>query len=65
MFEILRNINLPNKKILDKLIDKKKIGYIDFPKLINKFRKLYGTEINLNYKLCAQYVFKIFINNLI
>ena len=62
MYEILKNIKKENRKSIIKMIDKKQIGFVDFIKLINKLREIYGTEINLNYKLCAQYVFKVFIN---
>ena len=62
MYEILKNLKNENRKSIVKIIDKKKRGFVEFSKLINKLREFYGTEINLNYKLCAQYVFKVFIN---
>ena len=48
------------KKLLEK-IDKKKKGYIPFPDFIKNCIEVYGATIDLNYKLCAQYLFKKYI----
>ena len=61
MNELLLKLKKGYRKSLSKKIDKKHTGYIAFPDFINICRKIYGTEINLNYKLCAQYLFKVFI----
>ena len=50
------------KKLLEK-IDKEKKGFITFPEFIKNCHEIYGTNIDLNYKLCAQYLFKKYINN--
>ena len=63
IYELLIKMKKGYRKALSEKIDKKKKGYISFPEFIKKFRKIYGTEINLNYKLCAQYLFKAFIIN--
>ena len=47
-------------KLIEKL-DKDKKGFISFPELISKLTNIYGTDIDLNYKLCAQYLFKKYI----
>ena len=44
-------------------IDLDKKGYLTFPEFINQMIKIYGTDIDLNYKLCAQYFFLKFIKN--
>ena len=48
------------KKLLEK-IDKKKKGFITFPEFIKNCIEIYGTNIDLNYKLCAQYLYKKYI----
>ena len=50
------------KKLIEK-IDKEKKGFISFPELIKVLIELYGTNIDLNYKLCAQYLFKKYIKD--
>ena len=59
--ELLLKMKKGYRKSFSEAIDKNKIGYISFPDLVKKLRKIYGTEINLNYKLCAQYLYKAFI----
>ena len=63
MSELLLKIKKGYRKSLSEKIDKKKEGFIAFPNFINKCREIYGTEINLNYKLCAQYLYKVFISS--
>ena len=48
------------KKLISKL-DKNKKGFISFPELIKQLSNIYGTDIDLNYKLCAQYLFTKYI----
>ena len=50
------------KKLLEKL-DKDKKGVISLSEFIKNCIEIYGTEIDLNYKLCAQYLFKKYIKN--
>ena len=50
------------KKLVEK-IDKKKKGFITFPEFIKNIIDIYGTNIDLNYKLCAQYLYKKYIKN--
>ena len=50
------------KKLLAK-IDKNKKGFISFSEFIKNCIKIYGINIDLNYKLCAQYLFKKYIKN--
>ena len=59
--ELLMKMKKGYRKAFSEEIDKNKKGYISFPDLIKKCRKLYGIEINLNYKLCAQYIYKAYI----
>ena len=48
------------KKLMEK-IDKDKKGFITFPKFIKNCIEIFGTNIDLNYKLCAQYLYKKYI----
>ena len=50
------------KKLLEKL-DKDKKGFISFSSFIKNLIEIYGTNIDLNYKLCAQYLFKKYIKD--
>ena len=50
------------KELLSK-IDEDKKGYLTFPEFINQMIKIFGADIDLNYKLCAQYLFLKFIKN--
>ena len=59
--ELLMKMKKGYRKYFSEEIDKNKTGYISFPDFIKKCRKIYGIEINLNYKLCAQYLYKAFI----
>ena len=59
--ELLLKMEKGYRKALSKKIDRKHIGYLTFPTFINKVRNIYGTDIKLNYKLCAQYLYKVFI----
>ena len=61
MNELLLKMKKGYRKNLSEKIDKKHEGYISFPKFIKKLRKIYGTDINLNYKLCAEYLYKAYI----
>ena len=56
---------IPNdcQKTIVKHIDKKRLGFVPFPDFISSCRDLFGTEINLNYKLCGQYLYKHFIKS--
>ena len=61
IYELLMKMKKGYRKYFSEIIDKNKIGYISFPDFIKICRKIYGTEINLNYKLCAQYLYKAYI----
>lgn len=61
MNELLLKLKKGYRKSLSEKLDKKHEGYISFPNFIKNCRKIYGTEINLNYKLCAQYFYKVYI----
>ena len=50
------------KKLLEKL-DKEKKGVITLPHFIKICIEIYGTDIDLNYKLCAQYLYKKYIKS--
>ena len=63
MNQILRQIPKSSQKTIIKKFDKAKKGYISFPEFIRISRDIYGTDINLNYKLCAQYLYKHFIKS--
>ncbi len=61
MKELLLKMKKGYRKSVSQKIDKKHEGCISFPKFIKKLRKIYGTDINLNYKLCAEYLYKVYI----
>ena len=61
MNELLLKMKKGYRKSFSEKIDKKQEGFISFPNFIKKCRKIYGTDINLNYKLCAQYLYKVYI----
>ena len=63
MNQILRQIPKQNQKTIIDKFDKNKIGYLSFPEFIKICRDIYGTNINLNYKLCGQYLYKKFIKS--
>ena len=63
MNQILRQIPKASQKTIIDKFDKEKKGYISFPEFIKKCRDIYGTDINLNYKLCGQYIYKHFIKS--
>ena len=63
MNQLLRQIPTDCQKTIIQLFDNSKLGYITFPEFINICRDIYGTEINLNYKLCGQYIYKKFIKD--
>ena len=50
------------KKLIDK-IDINKEGFISYPKFIEIIKNIYGSDIDLNYKLCAQYIFMKYIKS--
>ena len=52
-----------NRPSLIRTIDKEKIGFMSFPDFINRLREIYGIDVNLNYKLCAQYLYLVFIKS--
>ena len=61
MNELLLKMKKGFRKSLSEKIDKNHEGYISFPKFVKILRKIYGTDINLNYKLCAEYLYKVYI----
>ena len=60
---ILRQIPQSCQKTIRDKFDREKIGFISYPDFISICRDIYGTTINLNYKLCAQYIYKCFIKS--
>ena len=50
------------KQIISKLDNNKK-GFISFPQFISQIITIYGTDIDLNYKLCAQYLYSKYIKD--
>ena len=63
MNQLLRQIPEKNQKTIRNKFDRNRIGYLPFPEFIKICRDIYGTNINLNYKLCAQYLYKKFIKS--
>ena len=61
--ELVSKVAKNYRKILSEKIDKNKMGLISYPDFIKRCREIYGTDINLNYKLCAQYLYKVFIKS--
>ena len=60
---LLRQIPIASQQAIKDKFDKNKIGFISFPDFIKISRDIYGTNINLNYKLCAQYIYKCYIKS--
>ena len=63
MNQLLKQIPNECQKTIARKIDKKGLGYVPFPDFISICRDIYGTDINLNYKLCGQYIYKKFIKS--
>ena len=63
MNQLLRQIPSDCQKTIAFKFDKKWQGYVPFPEFISICRDIYGTDINLNYKLCGQYIYKKFIKS--
>lgn len=59
--EFVMKLKPEDRASIISIIDKKKKGFVEFVELVNLLRDIYGSDINLNYKLCAQYVYKCFI----
>ena len=60
MNPILKQISINCKKTIENKLDENKKGYI-YPELRKKCRDIYSININLNYKLCEQYLYKCYI----
>ena len=63
MNQLLRQIPEDCQKTIKNYYDYKHLGYLSFPDFINISRDIYGPDINLNYKLCAQYIYKKYIKS--
>ena len=63
MNQLLRQLPEDCQKTIKNYYDYRHLGYIQFPDFINISRDIYGTDINLNYKLCAQYIYKRYIKS--
>ena len=63
MNQLLRQMPEDCQNTIRNLYDYNKLGYLPFPDFINISRDIYGIDINLNYKLCAQYIYKKFIKS--
>ena len=61
--EFYMKFPIETRKALMKNIDIEKNGFISFNDFIIRLRKIYGSDINLNYKLCAQYLYISFIKS--
>ena len=61
--EFYMKIPIENRVSLIKIFDKEKKGIMSYPNFINRLRELYGINIDLNYKLCAQYLYRDYIKN--
>lgn len=61
VIDILHNIHNDKRNEAALLIDPNKKGFIRYSTFIDEMRSAYGNAINLNIKLCAQYVFKLYI----
>ena len=59
--ELALKFKIRYRKKLLKKIDKNKKGFISFSDFIKNCIEVYGPNIDLNYKLCAQYLFKKYI----
>ena len=63
MNQLLRQIPEDCQKTVKNYYDYRHLGYLSFPDFINISRDIYGQDINLNYKLCAQYIYKKYIKS--
>ena len=63
MNQLLMQLPSDCQKAVSFKFDINRVGYIPYSDFINICREIYGTEINLNYKLCAQYIYKKFIKS--
>ena len=61
--EFFMKIPIEKRVSLIKIFDKEKKGIMSFPNFINRLREIYGINIDLNYKLCAQYLYRIYIKS--
>ena len=61
--EFYMKFPIENRVWLIKIFDKEKKGFMAFPNFINQLREIYGVNIDLNYKLCAQYLYLNFIKS--
>ena len=61
--EFIMKFKIKYRKQLISKLDNHKQGYISFPEFISKIINIYGTNIDLNYKLCAQYLYTKYIKN--
>ena len=63
MNQLLRQLPSDCQKAISFKFDINRVGYVSYPFFINTCREIYGTDINLNYKLCAQYIYKKYIKS--
>ena len=61
--EFIMKFDIKFRKQLISKLDINKQGFISFPEFINKIINIYGTDIDLNYKLCAQYLYMKYIKS--
>ena len=60
---LLRQLPSDCQKSVAIKFDKKFQGFVSFSEFISTCRDIYGTDINLNYKLCGQYIYKKYIKS--
>ena len=61
--EFYMKFPIETRPALMRNIDREKNGYMSFNNFINRLREIYGSDTNLNYKLCAQYLYIKFIKS--
>ena len=61
--EFYMKFPIETRPALMRNIDREKNGYMSFNNFINRLRQIYGTDTNLNYKLCGQYLYIKFIQS--
>ena len=63
VFEFIKYIPENKRSEAAFFIDRNQCGFVEYPFFVSYLREAYGNSINLNVKLCAQYMYKQFIQN--
>ena len=61
VYEFVMKLSIEDRNTVSGIIDKQRRGYVNYVEFVNLLRDIYGSDINLNYKLCSQYMYLTFI----